>query len=103
MHHDEECLFVRIFDCSGRRQDLIEEVFNLLGDRERNKGRPFDAHRDMPQPSRVTFIRQEVVRENRVKIEDGVTIEADFIRRVDQKLDGILWFKIICASSRSRP
>lgn len=86
LHHNEEHLLGRIFDRGRCREDLIEVLLNLLRDGQRVKGGPFDADGDVPQSPRGVFNRQEIVHENRMKIEDRVAIEAGFIRCVDQKL-----------------
>jgi len=44
----------------------------------------------MPEPAGRVGIGQQVVGQQRVKIEDRVAIEADLLRRIDQELDRVL-------------
>ena len=44
----------------------------------------------MPETPRRLRVGQQVVRQQRVKVENGVAIEADVLRPIDQELDGVL-------------
>ncbi len=63
----------------------------------------FDADRNVTQPAGRGGISKEVVAEERMEIEEGVAVEADFVDRADQELDRILVVGMICASSGARP
>ena len=91
VHHDEERLLERIADGRGRRQDPIEALFDELRHLQRVEDRLLDAHGDVPQPARCGFVRQQVAGQDGVEeIEDGMAVEADVVRRVDEELDRVL-------------
>ena len=57
------------------------------------KDRAFDTDAYMPEPACRVRIGKQVARQQRMKVENGVAIEADLLCRADQKLDRVLVVK----------
>ena len=53
------------------------------------KDRASDLDADVPEPSRGIRIGKQIVSQRRVKVENGVTVEADVLCRIDEKFDGL--------------
>src|SRR6266850_1229107 len=68
----------------------FEAFLDDLRNFERMKCGFFNAHSDAPQPSGRRGVRQQVVREYGVKVEDRIAIESDLVRRADEECDGVL-------------
>ncbi len=52
--------------------------------------RAVDAHRDAPQPAAGLRIGEQVVCQQRMQVQNGVTIETDFVGLLDEHFDGRL-------------
>ena len=90
MHHGEERLLERVMDCLRSCQHLIKAFLDQLRDFERMEGGAFNADRNPPQTPGRRLIRQEVLRQNSVEVQNRIAVEADLIRRAHKKRDGIL-------------
>jgi hypothetical protein len=83
-------LLERIFNGSCRCEYRIEAFLDELGHFQRVKGGFFDADGNAPQPAGRGRIRQQVIREYRVKIENRMAVKTDILRRADKKRDRVL-------------
>jgi len=54
------------------------------------EGGAFNAERNAPQASGRLLLRQEVLRQNSVEIQNRIAVEADLIRRAHKKRDRVL-------------
>ena len=52
--------------------------------------RTVDAHARPPQTAGRIRVRQQILRQRRMKVEDRVAVETDILRGIDEKLDGAL-------------
>jgi hypothetical protein len=75
MHHGEERLLERVMDCLRRCQHLIEALLYQLRNFERVEGGLFNADRNAPQASGRRLIRQEVLRQNPVEVENRIAVQ----------------------------
>ena len=79
-----------VLDGGGRGKDLVEALLDRLRHLERMEDGALNADADMAQPARRVRIGEQVVREHRVQVEDGVAVESDLLRLAHKELDGVL-------------
>jgi hypothetical protein len=87
-------------DCLRRCQHLIEALIYQSRDFERVEGGLFNADRNAPQAS-GRLIRQEILRQNPVEVQNRLAVEADFIRRAHKKRSCRCCWKGSIGGSRS--
>ena len=102
MYHCEEGLFERVFNLGRSGENPIEALLDRLRQFQRVENRTADADGGVSKAAGRVRIRQQIVRQGRVEIENRIAVEADIVRRVDEEFDGG-GLRIIRASRASLP
>ena len=90
LNQREEGLLERIFDGRSLGENQIETLFDELGHPHWMKDRASDLDDDVTETARRLRVWKQVVRKRSVKIENGISVEADVLSGIDEKLDSVL-------------